>query len=400
MKEAEHTSLFYFNSNSGDTWLCIGSEKELVFEDRVNWKEVDNFTEQFRKDYIVALIGFDVKNSIEQLHSSNEDHFQSPAFAFIVPQTVYHIRENVADLIKGKSRTDILLKFLEEPQSDTPSFQLHPRLSKKEYLKKIERIQEYIQKGDSYEVNFCQIFEKKNVSPFNYLDTYKRIHNTTKAPFSAFIDWREFKMMGASPERFIKRVGHLLVSQPIKGTRKRGNSAYEDELLKKELINSEKEKAENVMIVDLVRNDLAKVALPGSVKVEELFGLYTFESVHQLISTVICTLREDTTFSQILKATFPMGSMTGAPKIRSLELIEEQENFKRGWYSGSVGLIQPKGNFDLNVVIRTLLYNEKNKYLCCPVGGAITDLSSPEEEYEECLIKIERLVTNQDESLV
>src|SRR5690606_20205802 len=173
-------------------------------------------------------------------------------------------------------------------------------------------------------------------------------------------------MMGASPERFIKRVGHLLVSQPIKGTRKRGNSAYEDELLKKELINSEKEKAENVMIVDLVRNDLAKVALPGSVKVEELFGLYTFESVHQLISTVICTLREDTTFSQILKATFPMGSMTGAPKIRSLELIEELENFKSGWYSGSVGLIHPKGNFDLNVVIRTLLYNEKNKYLCCP----------------------------------
>lgn len=190
----------------------------------------------------------------------------------------------------------------------------------------------------------------------------------------------------------MNRDGNRLLSQPIKGTSRRGATPEEDEALKKELQENPKERAENIMIVDLVRNDLSKIARPKSVTVDELCGVYTFETVHQLISTVSCEVEETTSFTDIIRATFPMGSMTGAPKVRAMELIEEYEAFKRGLYSGTIGYISPNGNFDLNVVIRTLLYNKVQKYLSCSVGGAITINSDPEKEYEECLVKVQRIL--------
>lgn len=392
MTPADH-SIFYMNTNNGEAWLCIGVKQELVIYNDVDWTAVDVFLDEHEKSFVVTLLGYDLKNSIEKLQSTNTDFLKTPDLALIVPTTVYHIQDNVADLIEGPSRTDILVSLLDDNlEASTLEVQLKPSLTKEQYLNKLSTVKQHIQQGDVYELNFCQRFDAQHVKPFNYLDVYKKINNETTAPFSVYVDWKQWKMMGASPERYIKRVGHLLVSQPIKGTRKRGKTEQEDTELKEELRSNMKERAENVMIVDLVRNDLAKIALPGTVKVDELFGIYTFESVHQMISTISGTLKHGIKFSDIIKASFPMGSMTGAPKIRAMELIDEIEDFKRGWYSGSVGLIQPKGNFDLNVVIRSLIYNEQERYLCCPVGGAITDLSDPESEYEECLIKIERVL--------
>jgi para-aminobenzoate synthetase component I len=219
----------------------------------------------------------------------------------------------------------------------------------------------------------------------------------TKAPFSSFLQFDDFSAFCGSPERFLQKKGDVLRSEPIKGTSKRGKTDEEDEQLKNNLQNDAKERSENIMVVDLVRNDLSKIAIKDSVKVEELCALYSFKTVHQLISTITCTVEEKTSFTDIIKATFPMGSMTGVPKIKAMQIIEEFESFKRGLYSGSIGYIMPNGDFDFNVVIRSLLYNKKEKYLSCSVGGAITSLSSAQEEYKECLVKVKRILDGMNE---
>ena len=193
--------------------------------------------------------------------------------------------------------------------------------------------------------------------------------------------------MSATPERYIKKDGCKVISQPIKGTEKRSDNKKEDQQLALELSNDEKERSENIMIVDLVRNDLSRTAKKGSVKVKELCKIYTFDQVHQMISTVESKVKKSTNPIDIIETTFPMGSMTGAPKISAMQIIEELEETKRGLYSGAVGYISPKGNFDFNVVIRSILYNETKQYVSYSVGGAITAKSNPLKEYEECLVK-------------
>ncbi len=237
-----------------------------------------------------------------------------------------------------------------------------------------------------YEVNFCQEFyaEDAKIDP---LQTYLDLNKISQSPFSCFYRLDDKYLMCASPERFMKKTGRKLVSQPIKGTIKRGATREEDDRLKNCLLNSPKEKSENVMIVDLVRNDLSRTAKKGSVKAEELYGIYTFRQVHQMISTISSELRDDVHFIDAIKNAFPMGSMTGAPKVRAMELIELYESTKRGLYSGAVGYITPEGDFDFNVVIRSILYNSTEKYVSFMAGGAITDKSMPENEYEECLLK-------------
>ena len=180
--------------------------------------------------------------------------------------------------------------------------------------------------------------------------------------------------------------------QPIKGTIKKGKNKEEDLELVKQLKNDPKEIAENVMIVDLVRNDLSRVAAKNSVEVSELCGIYSFKTVHQMISTIQCSLKDETNWSDIIRATFPMGSMTGAPKISAMNLIDTHEDFSRGIYSGSIGYIDPKGDFDMNVVIRSVYYNSKTNYMSCGVGGAITIQSIPEKEYEECFTKVSSIL--------
>ena len=243
-----------------------------------------------------------------------------------------------------------------------------------------------VKQGDVYELNYCMEFfsEKNKINPYyTYLDLIKK----SPTPFSGFVKTSNKFLISASPERFIKKQKNKIISQPIKGTIKKTNNIAQNNKLKNKLLNDTKERAENVMIVDLVRNDLSITAKKTSVKVEELFGIYEFPQVYQMISTVVSEKSKKFTSVDVIKNAFPMGSMTGAPKIKAMELIEKYETTKRGLYSGAVGYFSPNDNFDFNVVIRSILYNSKNKYLSFIVGGAITDKSNPINEYNECLLK-------------
>jgi para-aminobenzoate synthetase component 1 len=263
-------------------------------------------------------------------------------------------------------------------------------LSKEKYLEKIKSIKEHIQQGDIYEANFCYEYHAQNIQ-IEPLGIYQKLNERTQAPFSVFGKINHRYIISASPERFIKKEDNKVISQPIKGTIKRGKDEQEDLEMIQFLENNPKDRSENIMIVDLVRNDLSKIANPASVVVEELCKIYTFKNIHQMISTVSAKI-ENVTSIDIIKALFPMGSMTGAPKIRAMELMEHFEENKRGLYSGAIGYFAPNGDFDFNVAIRTLLYDEIQKTISFSVGGAITDLSLPEQEYEETLLKAEAII--------
>src|SRR5690606_12086207 len=224
------------------------------------------------------------------------------------------------------------------------------------------------------------------------VEIYHALNRISPTPFSVYFKASGRYVISASPERFLCRRGNKLISQPIKGTSPRNPDQVQDEAHKFMLLNNEKEKAENVMIVDLVRNDLTRSARPGSVQVEELFGVYSFRQVHQLISTVVCEKADNLSNTRIIANTFPMGSMTGAPKISALKLAEKYERSRSGVYSGAIGYFGPDGNFDFNVVIRTLLYNASTNYLSFQTGSAITLDSDPEKEYEECILKAQAIM--------
>jgi para-aminobenzoate synthetase component 1 len=260
------------------------------------------------------------------------------------------------------------------------------RISRADYLAKTQALQQHIARGDIYEVNFCMELyaEDANIEPHRL---FQELNQKTKSPFSAFIQIVDKYLLSSSPERFLKRVGDRLISQPIKGTAQRHTDMVQDAAEASQLQKSEKERAENTMIVDLVRNDMSRIATKGSVQVEELCKVYPFAHVHQMISTIAAELQIETQVSDAIAACFPMGSMTGAPKVRAMQLIEQYEETKRGLYSGAVGYIDPNGDFDFNVVIRSLLYRKDTEYLSLQVGSALTASSNPEKEYDECLLK-------------
>jgi len=264
--------------------------------------------------------------------------------------------------------------------------EIKSRISKKDYHQKVEKILEHIYKGDIYEANFCQEFYAENtrISP---LHMYEDLNTISEAPFATFLKIDHQFLLCASPERYLKKVGPKIISQPIKGTAKRFEDCLEDQKAATTLSIDTKERSENIMIVDLVRNDLSRSAKKGSVQVEELCKVSSFKQVHQMISTVVSELKDDVHLVDVIKDTFPMGSMTGAPKISAMKIIERLEETKRGLYSGAVGYFTPSGDFDFNVVIRSILYNAEKKYLSFSVGSAITAKSFPEKEYEECLLK-------------
>lgn len=307
---------------------------------------------------------------------------------FFEPQVLFCIKSNSLELEILGADSSILNAILEfEIPIETPSIRtLQPRISKEHYIKNIEKIKEKIVDGDFYEINFCMDFFSvaSQISPPH---VFQRLNQISPTPFAAFIKHDSKYLLSASPERFLKRSAQQIIAQPIKGTIRRSTDANEDEHLKTRLLQSEKERAENIMIVDLMRNDLARCSETGSVKAEELLGLYTFATVHQLISTVSATLFHDISFDEILKNTFPMGSMTGAPKREVMHTIDKLEQSARGIFSGSVGYIAPNKDFDFNVVIRSIVYNELLKYLSLHVGSAITYDADAEQEYHECLLK-------------
>jgi para-aminobenzoate synthetase component 1 len=243
----------------------------------------------------------------------------------------------------------------------------------------------HIHRGDIYEANFCQEFYAQ--AKLNSLETYFKLNKIAQAPFSTFLKNGDKFLLSSSPERFLKKEGLDITSQPIKGTTKRSEHPEKDEHLKTVLESDPKERSENIMIVDLVRNDLSKIAQKGTVNVTELCQIHSFKQVHHMISTVQAKALPTISPVNIIAATFPMGSMTGAPKISAMKIIEALENTKRGLYSGGVGYFTPNGDFDFNVVIRSILYNASKSYLSFSVGSAITSKSTPENEFEECLVK-------------
>lgn len=376
--KGEKYVFFFHSNNENDKNILAISNSERIEEN--NWK--------------IGFVSYDYKNNIEQLTSKGIDDIGFPEEFFFTPQLIIEFSKLELQISYNNqfyNETDLVLLLssfnLQQPKDkENASIKILPRITKDEYLKCVSKLKEHIQQGDIYEINYCQEFYAHQVQ-LNPIDTYFKLNKKSPTPFSCFVKFNDKYLLCASPERFMSKTGNKLISQPIKGTIKRGVTIAEDEVLKHQLKNDPKERSENIMIVDLVRNDLAKIAKRNSVKVYELCAIYTFPQVHQMISTISAELKKEVDFKQIIHALFPMGSMTGAPKIRAMELIEQYETSKRGLYSGTVGFIKPNGDFDFNVVIRSVLYNASSKNLSYFVGGAITSLSVPEKEYEECLLK-------------
>jgi para-aminobenzoate synthetase component 1 len=378
--------------------LAFGDGPIFVKEEGVSIEAIQDFIDGHAGQYLFGHLGYDLKNDFYALTSANTDQLNFPDTFLWAPKYVVKIVKDHFEFLQGKKTTesfDFLNHFIKEAKDhdfNQYNYTFKARISKDEYIAKVIKLKNHIQQGDIYEVNFCQEFYAEDVEINFPMDTYFRLNDLTHAPFSSYYQFGDYAAFCGSPERFLKKEGPKLISQPIKGTAPRGASLEADEIFKNSLQNDPKERAENTMIVDLVRNDLSRVAEKDSVKVEEYCAIYSFDTVHQMISTISCEVKSEVTFTDILRATFPMGSMTGAPKLRAMELIEENESFKRGLYSGSIGYIAPNGDFDFNVVIRSLLYNTENRYLSCSVGGAITIQSDPEKEYEECMVKVKRIM--------
>jgi len=357
--------------------------------------------QEFNKlnDWLFGYFSYDLKNETEPLTSSNFDGIKAPKMHFFQPQFVILIKEKklvVEYLPQFNTENEAinLIKLIKKytlcEENNLPEVKIKQRVSKNKYIEAVNKLKEHISVGDIYEINYCMEFFATKITIATDI-LYNKICKISPTPFSCFYRNDEIFAISASPERFLIKIGTKIISQPIKGTIKRGKTPEEDALLSQLLENDIKERAENIMIVDLVRNDLSKTASFGSVKVDELCKIYSFAQVHQMISSISCTLDSEKDGIATLKNCFPMGSMTGAPKIKAMQLIEQYEFTKRGIYSGSIGYIKPNGDFDFNVIIRTILYNSAEKYLSFMVGSAITHLSIAENEYNECLLKAEAM---------
>jgi para-aminobenzoate synthetase component I len=285
------------------------------------------------------------------------------------------------------------------PEACPEKITVRPGMSKEEYIARLRQLKYEIQKGNVYEVNFCLQFiaEKVHIDP---VLIFSRLQHLTQAPYSRLIKMADQYVISGSPELFLKRTGNTLVTKPIKGTVRRGRDEQEDALLKERLSRSLKERTENVMAVDVARNDLSRIAGRGTVKAGPLFAIESFRTVHQMVSTVSCNIKDECTFRQIIEATFPMASMTGAPKISAMKLIAQKENFERQGYSGAAGFMEENGNFELAVLIRSIFYDQGRGLLTFAAGSAITRLCDPEQEYEECLLKAKALLAALNADLI
>jgi para-aminobenzoate synthetase component I len=372
------------------SYECIaaaGQRACIVASPGMTLEPLQSFIDQ-HNDWIFGHLAYDLKNQTETLSSKLFDGIGFPDYVFYVPEMVFIITNKEVSIGVLDDNTDKLffeINTLKLSPVDTTSVNLVPRISTKNYIETVQHLQEHIARGDCYEICFCQEMyaEKVQIDP---VQVFQKLNRLSANPFAAYYQFDDKHLLCASPERFLKKTNNSLISQPIKGTAKR--SGLHDEEETETLRSCAKERSENTMIVDLVRNDLSKICISGSVKVKEFMQIYSFPQVHQMISTVAGTIEEGVNFTDIIKATFPMGSMTGAPKKRVMELIEQYEKTKRGLYSGSVGYITPEKDFDFNVVIRSILYNSSQQYVSVQSGSAITAASDAQKEAEECEIKI------------
>ena len=370
-----------------DAFTALKTDSQNAFE------KLDEY-QTTTKDWLFGSLSYDLKNDIEDLSSKNIDGPEFPQMYFFQPKKVFlfthsEVTLSYLNMVNDELQSDweaILATSL--PQKIISKQPLTPqaRTSKQSYLQKVDTLLQHIQKGDVYEANFCQEFFCEGVS-LDPTAAFWKLNELSKPPFATFLKLEQHYILSASPERYLKKQGTHIVSQPIKGTAKRSTCSKEDAALVLQLQKDPKERSENIMITDLVRNDLSRIAKKGTVAVQELCKIYTFEQVHQMISTITCEVCESTRPIEIIKKTYPMGSMTGAPKVSAMKIIETLEDARRGAYSGAVGYVAPNCDFDFNVVIRSILYNAATQYVSFSVGGAITAKSIPESEYQECLLK-------------
>lgn len=379
--------------HSQECLLAAGVKSSLNLAGNNTLQQFADYTNQNKGKWLFGHINYDLKNELEKLQRSHPDHIGFPLLFFFEPEILVRLSEK--ELIIEADEPDRVFEEIkntnESTSGDPARLSIKNRLTREQYIEIIGKLQEHILRGDCYEINFCQEFyaEQSLIDPFL---VYRKLSEISPNPFSAFYRVEDKWLLCASPERFLKKDGNRIFAQPIKGTSGRVNSdSALDEKSRSELYHSAKDRSENVMIVDLMRNDLSKVCEEGSVVVDELYGIYSFPQVHQMISTISGELNPRTNFSEIIKACFPMGSMTGAPKKRVMELIDQYETTARGIFSGTLGYISPSGDFDFNVIIRSIMYNATDHYLSFLTGSGITYYSDPQKEWEECMLKAEAM---------
>ena len=400
--EKNYDNISYLNPNQYFNYpqkpfrhlIAFGSEYSVQTNDTQNvfdaWKEIRR---QYSKDWLFVFISYEGKNSVEELTSKKEQAIHFNTATFNIPKHVWEINSNEIRILKGDGNSIIadIQNSHGEEKKQQPTISIHHLVSRHQYIEQVTAIQKYILEGNAYEINYCMPFVGKG--KLNAVDTYLKLNTLTPMPFSVFYKFNTEYILSASPERFIKKDQQQIISQPIKGTSKRGSTIEEDQQLKIILRDSQKEQAENAMIVDLVRNDLSRTGLAGSVHVPELCGMYTFPNVHQLISTVASIMNTAYSSIEVIKQAFPMGSMTGAPKVSAMHLIDSVEEVARGPFSGTVGYMDPEDNFDFNVLIRSIFYNNETEEIFMEAGSAITHYADAETEYEECITKITPMIT-------
>ncbi|MBL7710649.1 MAG: anthranilate synthase component I family protein [Chitinophagaceae bacterium] len=384
---------YHITPTSMECLLAAGEKRSIKAGAGNAIQQLQDFRDE-KNSWLFGHLSYDLKNEMEELHSLHPDRTGFPDLFFFEPEVVISLNEKQMIIEANDPRNifDTLVNAGLPDVSIQPSVNnIEQRISREEYISIISKLKEHILRGDCYEINFCQEFFAENIY-IDPVEVYKKLSAVSPNPFSALYRVKNNWLLCASPERFLKRKGSKILSQPMKGTAKRIPGDFvNDEQSREDLLHSAKDRSENVMVVDLVRNDLAKICEEGTVKTEELFAVYSFPQVHQMISTISGELKKDISFSEIIRATFPMGSMTGAPKKRVMELIEQYEQTKRGIFSGAVGYLSPDDDFDFNVVIRSIMYNTGSKYLSFQTGSGITFYSDPEKEWEECLLKAEAI---------
>jgi para-aminobenzoate synthetase component 1 len=375
---------------AADAFTSLKTDFLNAFEDLKQYQ-------QSTREWLFGYLSYDLKNDTEDLQSSNFDGLDFPDLYFFQPKKLFLIKDDTLEvqyltMCDDEIEQDIK-EILSAPNPERCTLRplkINQRISKEQYLEKVSVMLEHINRGDIYEANFCmELFSEGAIDP---LTIFHKLNAISEPPFAAFFKKNNHYAMSASPERFLRKQGSKIISQPIKGTARRSVHLNEDAEISRQLTINEKERAENIMIVDLVRNDLSKTAAKGTVEVEELCGAYAFRQVHHLISTVVSEVDPKFSPVDIIKEAFPMGSMTGAPKISAMNIIEKLEETKRGLYSGAIGYFTPEGDFDFNVVIRSILYNAEKQYVSFSVGSAITAEATPEAEYEECLLKAKAML--------
>ena len=395
----QHREISYLDSNNYnhkyseyDCIVAVDAFTSLQTDFYNAFDELKQY-QQTTKDWLFGYLSYDLKNDTEHLKSINYDGLEFPELYFFQPKKIFLLKADQLEIHylyfcddEIESDFEEILSIALPKSAENPHLKIKQRITREAYLGKVQKMREHILRGDIYEANFCMEFYAEDAEIVPSL-IFQKLNSISEPPFASYFRNNSHYIMSASPERYLKKLGSKLISQPIKGTAKRSDDITEDKQISDELSASEKERSENIMIVDLVRNDLSKTAARGSVAVEDLCGAYAFRQVHHLISTVISELHPEHSAVDAIKSTFPMGSMTGAPKISAMNIIENLEETRRGVYSGSLGYFTPQGNFDFNVVIRSILYNSKQKYVSFSVGSAITAEAKPESEYDECILK-------------